>query len=98
MQPRVSRTLAESGRSFGTVGNSTGNLPASKIPKVAPKWDTNSLRAAYFKGKRDFAGCELSGLQLQKLQLAGGNFYEAKLVKANLQAADLSGRIWVTPG
>jgi len=91
MQPRVSRTLAESGRSFGTVGNSTGSLPASKIPKVAPKWDTNSLRAAYFKGKRDFAGCELSGLQLQKLQLAGGNFYEAKLVKANLQAADLSG-------
>ncbi|MEP6517746.1 protein kinase domain-containing protein [Microcoleus vaginatus] len=91
MQPRVSRTLAESGRTLGTVGPSSGNLAASKLSKVAPKWDTNSLRAAYFKGKRDFADCELSGLQLQKAQLAGGNFYQARLVKANLQAADLSG-------
>ncbi|XZN99609.1 MAG: protein kinase domain-containing protein [Microcoleus sp.] len=91
MQPRVSRTLAESGRTFGTVGHSSGNLAASKLPKVTPKWDSNSVRSAYFKGKRDFADSELSGLQLQKAQLAGGNFYQAKLVKTNLQAADLSG-------
>lgn len=92
MQPRVSRTLAESGRTFGTVGPSSDNLAAGqKVTKAVVKWDTNSLRAAYFKGKRDFADCELSGLQLQKLQLAGGNFYQARLVKANLQAADLSG-------
>ena len=89
--PRVSRTLAESGRTFGTVAPSSGNGVGSKIPKVALKWDGNSVRSAYFKGKRDFADCELSGLQLQKAQLAGGNFYQAKLVKANLQAADLSG-------
>ncbi|MEZ2226251.1 pentapeptide repeat-containing protein [Microcoleus sp.] len=91
MQPRVSRTLAESGRTFGTVGHSSGNLAAPKLPKVTPKWDSNSVRSAYFKGKRDFADSELSGLQLQKAQLAGGNFYQAKLVKTNLQAADLSG-------
>ncbi len=89
--PRVSRTLAESGRTFGLVANTSGNLAGSKLPKVTFKWDGNSVRSAYFKGKRDFADCELSGLQLQKAQLAGGNFYQAKLVKANLQAADLSG-------
>ncbi|MFB8792872.1 MAG: serine/threonine-protein kinase [Microcoleus sp.] len=91
MQPRVSRTLAESGRSFGTVAPDGGSLTGSKLPKVPAKWDSNSVRSAYFKGKRDFADCELSGLQLPKAQLAGGNFYQARLVKANLQAADLSG-------
>lgn len=91
MQPRVSRTLAESGRSFGTVASDRGSLTGSKVPKVPAKWDSNSLRSAYFKGKRDFADCELSGLQLPKAQLAGGNFYQARLEKANLQAADLSG-------
>ena len=91
MQPRVSRTLAESGRSFGTVASDRGNLTGSKLPKVPAKWDSNSLRSAYFKGQRDFADCEFSGLELPKAQLAGGNFYQARLVKANLQAADLSG-------
>ncbi|MBE9186037.1 pentapeptide repeat-containing protein [Microcoleus sp. LEGE 07076] len=91
MQPRVSRSLAESGRTFGTAAFSNGNLAAPKAMKTVVKWDSNSLRAAYFKGKRDFADCELSGLQLPKAQLAGGNFYQARLVKANLQAADLSG-------
>jgi serine/threonine protein kinase, bacterial len=91
MQPRVARSLAESGRTFGTAIPSNGNLAATRAVKVAAKWESNNLRAAYFKGKRDFADCELSGLQLQKAQLAGGNFYQARLVKTNLQAADLSG-------
>ncbi|MEG4344133.1 serine/threonine-protein kinase [Microcoleus sp. A003_D6] len=91
MQPRVSRTLAESGRTFGTVAPSSDNLAGQKVTKAVVKWDTNSLRAAYFKGKRDFADCEFSGLQLQKALLAGGNFYQARFVKANLQTADLSG-------
>lgn len=91
MQPRVARSLAESGRTFGTAAFSNGNLAAQKVTKAVVKWDSSSLRAAYFKGKRDFADCELSGLQLPKAQLAGGNFYQARLVKANLQAADLSG-------
>ena len=91
MQPRVSRTLAESGRTFGTAAFSNGNVAAPKAGKAVFKWDSNSLRAAYFKGKRDFADCELSGLQLPKALLAGGNFYQARLVKTNLQAADLSG-------
>ncbi|MEG3878860.1 serine/threonine-protein kinase [Microcoleus sp. herbarium7] len=91
IQPRIARSLAESGRTFGTAAFSNGNLAAPKGTKAAVKWDTNSLRAAYFKGKRDFADCELSGLQLQKAQLAGSNFYQARLVKTNLQAADLSG-------
>jgi serine/threonine protein kinase, bacterial len=91
MQPRVARSLAESGRTFGTAAVSNSNLIVPKVGKVVAKWDSNSLRAAYFKGKRDFADCELSGLQLQKAQLVGSNFYQARLVKANLQAADLSG-------
>jgi len=91
MQPRVSRSLAESGRSFDTVASDRGSFTGSPLPKVPAKWDSNSVRSAYFKGQRDFADCELSGLQLPKAQLAGGNFYQARLVKANLQAADLSG-------
>lgn len=91
MQPRVARSLAESGRTFGTAPLSNSNLALPRVAKAPAKWDSNSLRAAYFKGKRDFADCELSGLQLPKAQLAGGNFYQARLVKANLQGADLSG-------
>lgn len=61
-----------------------------KSAKVPAKWTADAVRNSYYKGNRDFADCELSGLNLQKANLSGANFYEARLTKSNLQGADLS--------
>lgn len=79
--PATSRT--------GMTGMTTHNS-GGKGSKLPPKWDANTLRSAYFKGKRDFADCDLGGLNLKGVNLAGANFYEARLTRANLQGADLS--------
>jgi serine/threonine-protein kinase len=47
------------------------------------------LKRDYFKGRRDFANCNLSGADLQELNLEGVNFNESKLVKTNLRGANL---------
>lgn len=47
------------------------------------------LKRDYFKGRRDFANCNLSGADLQELNLEGINFNESKLVKTNLRGANL---------
>jgi serine/threonine-protein kinase len=59
-------------------------------PKVPAKLDANGLLTAYMKGRRDFASQDLSGLILQKVDLSGGIFHQAKLGRANLQGTDLS--------
>jgi serine/threonine-protein kinase len=64
-----------------------GNTVPPKTTKT--KWTANDLRSSYIKGERDFADQDLSGLNLQKAQLAGANFYGAKLEKTNLQGANL---------
>ncbi len=58
--------------------------------KTPTKWSAATLRSAYMKGKRDFADCNLSRLNLRNAKLSGANFYGAKLHEANLQGADLS--------
>lgn len=58
--------------------------------KVPAKLDANALLAAYMKGRRDFAAQDLSGLSLQKVDLSGGIFHQAKLGRTNFQGADLS--------
>lgn len=78
------------GARTGGVTNFTGGISGDKGTKTPAKWDGKTLRAAYFKGKRDFADSDLSGLNLQKANLAGANFYESRLVRTNLQGADLS--------
>ncbi|MGD1712902.1 protein kinase domain-containing protein [Dapis sp. BLCC M172] len=60
---------------------------ASKIPT---KWTAGTLRSAYMKGRRDFADCNLSRLNLRNAKLSGANFYGANLHEANLEGADLS--------
>lgn len=67
-----------------------GRSSGGKTAKVPAKWTPDSVRNSYFKGNRDFADCELSGLNLQKANLSGANFYEARLTKTNLQGSDLS--------
>jgi serine/threonine-protein kinase len=65
------------------------NLTTGK-PKVPAKLDANALLTAYMKGRRDFASQDLSGLNLQKVDLSKGIFHQAKLIKTNFQGADLS--------
>jgi serine/threonine protein kinase, bacterial len=59
-------------------------------PRVPAKLDADGLLMAYLKGRRDFASQDLSGLNLQKVTLAGGIFHQTKLSKVNLQGSDLS--------
>jgi serine/threonine-protein kinase len=58
--------------------------------KTPAKLDANALLAAYMKGRRDFASQDLSGLNLQKVDLSGGIFHQSKLGRTNFQGADLS--------
>jgi serine/threonine-protein kinase len=59
-------------------------------PKVPAKLDADGLLMAYMKGRRDFASQDLIGLNLQKAELSGGIFHQAKLAKVNFQGANLS--------
>ena len=58
--------------------------------KIPTKWTAATLRSAYVKGRRDFADCNLSRLNLRNAKLSGANFYGANLHEANLEGADLS--------
>lgn len=63
----------------------------SKLNSKAPeKWTAATLRSAYVKGRRDFADCNLSRLNLRNAKLSGVNFYGANLYQSDLQGADLS--------
>lgn len=82
--PRTS--LQSSGGGAKTGANSSGGKP-----KPQPKLDYQTFMTAYTKGRRDFAGQDLSLLNLQKLDLSGRIiFNQAKLVRTNLQEANLS--------
>ncbi len=59
-------------------------------PKAPPKLDENGLLTAYMKGRRDFACQDLTRLDLQKADLSGGIFHQAKLANTNFHGADLS--------
>ncbi|HBB32424.1 MAG TPA: serine/threonine protein kinase [Cyanobacteria bacterium UBA8803] len=80
-------------RSYGIASPvASGTLPNSQgftlgRPK---KLDAQTLLTAYLKGRRDFASQDLSGLELSKVDLSGGIFYQAKLAKTNFQGSDLS--------
>ncbi|HEY9864534.1 MAG TPA: serine/threonine-protein kinase [Candidatus Obscuribacterales bacterium] len=54
------------------------------------KWNENTLKTAYTKGRRDFADCELTGLNLENFEGSGTNFYESRLSNTNFQGADLT--------
>lgn len=61
----------------------------SKPPKVPRKLDALEVQTAYAKGRRDFAQQNLGLLNLQKANLSGSIFHQAKLNKTNLQGANL---------
>ncbi|MGB3510675.1 MAG: serine/threonine-protein kinase [Microcoleaceae cyanobacterium] len=58
--------------------------------KASEKWTAAKFRSAYAKGRRDFADCNLSRLNLRKAKLSGANFYGANLHQTNLLGANLS--------
>ncbi|MCT7951798.1 serine/threonine-protein kinase [Ancylothrix sp. C2] len=62
---------------------------AAKVNSSA-KWDANSVKTAYVKGRRDFAGLDLSLLDLAGADLREAILHQAKLVKTNFTNADLS--------
>ncbi|HBE17427.1 MAG TPA: serine/threonine protein kinase [Cyanobacteria bacterium UBA11149] len=81
---------------LGTSGPKTtvnsAYIQGGTIGKPKPqKFDANKVITEYRKGRRDFACQDLSGLELPKLDLSGGNFREAQLTGANLQGSNLSG-------
>lgn len=76
-------------RPSATSYKSDGGYSVNK-PKAPAKLDADGLLMAYLKGRRDFASQDLVGLNLQKAELIGVIFHQAKLTKVNLQGADLS--------
>lgn len=67
------------------------NKGASGAKMKAPaQWDANGVKTAYTKGRRDFAACDLSQLDLQRANLAEAIFHQSKLIKTNLQGANLA--------
>jgi serine/threonine-protein kinase len=72
-------------------GRGAGLSSSGGKPKPQPKLDYQTFMTAYTKGRRDFAGQDLSLLNLQKLDLSGRIiFNQAKLARTNFQEANLS--------
>lgn len=67
----------------------SGGLTSGR-PKNTGKLDANGLLTSYMKGRRDFAAQDLRGLNLDKADLSGGIFHQAKLARTTLQGADLA--------
>lgn len=57
--------------------------------RVGGKVTVETLKTDYFKGRRDFSNCNLSGANLQNFELERANFNEGKLIKSNLRGANL---------
>ncbi len=73
-----------------TTSFRTQTLAASSAPSGGIL-DAKALRLAYGKGRRDFADCNLTGLDLRSSVLSGANFYDAQLDRVNLHGSDLGG-------
>ncbi|MTJ46756.1 serine/threonine-protein kinase [Dolichospermum sp. UHCC 0259] len=58
-------------------------------PFSARKLDSQSLLAAYEKGRRDFAGCNFIRLSVPSANLSESNFHAAQFQQPNFQAANL---------
>lgn len=68
----------------------TSPPPGSASKPGNQRLTAEQLKLAYLKGQRDFSMQVGTALELQRTHLAGVNFNQAKLTKANFQGADLS--------
>lgn len=67
-----------------------GKAASGGKAKIPNHWDALSVKTAYTKGRRDFASCDLSLLDLSRTSLAAAIFHQANLTKTNFQNSDLS--------
>ena len=73
-----------------TLPTSSNSSHGQKFQVPRRHFDTQSLLAAYLKGRRDFSLYNLSLLNLQGADLSGTNFNSSQLHKTNLQEAQSS--------
>lgn len=91
---KVAEATSDGNRGLVTTKSSnwaSGNTSATQGSKsqVIRQLNTDGLRSAYIKGRRDFALHNLSLLNLQGIDLSGTNFHSSVLERANLQGANL---------
>lgn len=89
----ISGFSSTQGAPVSMISDSRNNRPlnSTSVPvNSVPKWNENTLKTAYTKGRRDFADCELTGLNLENFDASGANFYESRLSNTNFQGADLT--------
>ncbi|NEQ97339.1 MAG: protein kinase [Cyanothece sp. SIO2G6] len=96
------------GRRGGQTGGRYGDLqtqgsarPSRPFPKSTTAKSTSgltsdSMLAAYARGRRNFSSCDLGLFNLQQANLEGANFHEAnfrqaRLAKTNFRGSDLGG-------
>ncbi|MGD1698785.1 protein kinase domain-containing protein [Dapis sp. BLCC M229] len=93
VRPHSAKMKQEATQGYLTIvppKNKASNRTEFGSRKIPTKWTAATLRSAYVKGRRDFADCNLSRLNLRNAKLSGANFYGANLHEANLEGADLS--------
>ena len=94
-----SRSGGSSGKAKGPNQFNMTSIARSKGDRLSSgtrsgsdgKLNSDGVKSAYSKGRRDFSQLALNAIDLQKLSLTGSNFAETKLKKANFQNSDLSG-------
>ncbi|MGF1676901.1 MAG: pentapeptide repeat-containing protein [Rivularia sp. (in: cyanobacteria)] len=74
-------------KTAASISDSTKSSAYKSNPER--RLNSESLLAAYLKGRRDFASHNLSLLNLQGSDLSETNFHSSKLEKANLQGTNL---------
>ncbi|NJL80214.1 MAG: protein kinase [Richelia sp. RM2_1_2] len=82
----VNRSVVTS-KTAASISDSTKSSAYKSNPER--RLNSESLLAAYLKGRRDFASHNLSLLNLQGSDLSETNFHSSKLEKANLQGTNL---------
>lgn len=99
---RARKAKAASGTAFKTGSVNSSVLTSKTAASISDsakssayksnperRLNSESLLAAYLKGRRDFASHNLSLLNLQGSDLSETNFHSSKLEKANLQGTNL---------
>jgi serine/threonine protein kinase, bacterial len=83
-----SRSLSWKSRQNSTTDFAYANSSEGQS-QLSGRLSAKAFKAAYDGGLRNFADCDLSGLDLQHADLSQVNFYGSKFVRANLKSANL---------
>lgn len=83
------RSMMQGAPAAAAARSTTGTGSLARSGPLIARPAAEDLLSAYARGKRDFTGYDVSLLNLQKANLSGANFHQAKLYKVNLQGANL---------